>query len=173
MELVDQLEKRLNAGDVVAVMELFAPDATVSIPALDPRRGLDEIEGLFEFCVGINVRWTFKEAVVTDGRADCRVDQHDGWSALLGLAPLQYETFRVTVSEGRIADIEGTWTEETLHDLGNSLESFTPWALEHHPHLYGPDGSFRYTREAGTGFIAAATEWLAEFSSAGPQSPER
>ena len=160
LDLVRQLEQGVNAGDVDALVGLFDPDITVVIPALSPKSGIAEARGLFEFCVGINVRWDFKESVETPEGAECSVDQHDGWSALVGIAPLHYESFVVAATNDRITSIEGSWSPATIATLGKSLEGFTPWAVVHRPDLYDIDGDFRYTREAGEGFIAAAREWL-------------
>lgn len=160
-EVVAELEKRVNTGDVDGVMELFSSDPLVTIPALGPRQGRNAVRALFDFCAGIEVRWHIREVAEREGGADCMVDQFDGWASLMGLAPLQYERFQLWLDDGLISRIEGTWSEDTLAALGAALEDFTPWAVQHHPELYGPDGDFHFTRSAGEGFIAAAREWMA------------
>ena len=159
-EIVDKLQDSLNAGDVDALLDLFAEDAAVTIPALSPRTGSDQIRALFDFCVGIKVRWDFKESRLTDFGVECAVDQFDGWANLMGVAPLQYEPFRITIADDRIKSIEGSWSETTLMTLGQAAEEFTPWALENHPELFDDDGDYRYSRQVGAGFIAAAEEWM-------------
>lgn len=160
-KVVRLLEERVNTGDVDAIMRLFDLDAEVAIPALDVCTGADRIRELFDFCAGIGVHWDVRSVTHTDDGAACRVHQFDGWADLMGLSPLVYESFLVSLGEeDRITRIVGTWSTGTLEALGAGLEAFTPWALEHHPHLYTDTGAFRFTREAGEGFIAAAREWL-------------
>lgn len=158
--VVANLAEAVNRRDVDAVMAMIAADATVTIPALSGRHGRDEVKAFFEFCAGIEVSWEVSGTFVYGDAVRCQVAQRDGWADLLGVAPLVYETMTITVHDGRIAGIEGQWSNETLQRLGAQLESFTPWAVENHPELYTEDGDFRYTREAGEGFIRAAEEWI-------------
>jgi hypothetical protein len=158
--VVANLAEAVNRRDVEAVMAIIAGDATVTIPALSGRQGRDEIEAFFEFCAGIGVSWEVSDTIVHGDAVTCQVAQRDGWADLVGVAPLVYETMTIMVRNGRVAGIEGQWSSETLQRLGSQLESFTPWAVEHHPELYTEDGDFRYTREAGEGFIRAAEEWV-------------
>lgn len=156
LSLVDAVNRR----DVDAVMAIVSDDARVSIPALSGRHGRDEIRAFFEFCAGIEVSWEISGLITHGERVVCQVAQHDGWADLLGIAPLVYETMELAVGDEGIIEIKGEWSKETLHRLGAQLESFTPWAIETHPELYTEDGDFRYTREAGEGFIRAAEEWV-------------
>jgi hypothetical protein len=158
--VVANLAEAVNRRDVDAVMSIIAEDAAVTIPALSGRRGRREVRAFFEFCAGIEVSWEVSGTVVHGDAVTCQVAQHDGWADLLGVAPLVYEMMTITVHDGEIAEIKGRWSEETLQRLGSQLEAFTPWAVENHPELYTDDGDFRYTREAGRGFIGAAEEWI-------------
>lgn len=159
-ELVARLEKAVNDGDSDAAAALFHPNAQVTIPALSGFRGTDEIRSLFEFCAGIQVNWSFEDCVVQGDSITCRVNQHDGWADGAGIAPLEYERMTLIVRDGLIMLLEGAWTESTRTALGARLETFTPWAVAHHPELYTPSGDFSYTRRAGEGFIRAMQEWL-------------
>lgn len=159
-ELVTRLEKAVNDGDSEAIVELFDPNAQVTIPALSGFRGTDEIRSLFEFCAGVQVHWSFQDCVVQGDSITCRVKQHDGWADRAGIAPLEYERMTLTVRNGLITLLEGAWTESTRAKLGTQLETFTPWAVAHHPELYTTSGDFSYTRRAGAGFIRAMQEWL-------------
>lgn len=162
--VVTDLVEAVNRRDVDAVMSTIATDAVVTIPALSGRRGRDEITAFFEFCAGIEVSWETSGTIVAGESVTCQVAQHDGWADLMGVAPLVYETMTFIVRGGAVHGIEGQWSSETLQRLGSALEGFTPWAVEKHPELYTTDGDFRYTREAGAGFIEAAREWVADRS---------
>lgn len=160
VELTYQLLGSVNAGDVEGAVQLFDEDATVKIPSLTPKRGHDEIRALFDFWAGLNVQWELRESTETEYGATVILDHFDAWGNLLGIVPLNYDSFRISVERDRIVAIDGSWSESTFEALGRALEEFTPWAIENHPELFLDNGDFRYSREAGAGFIAAAEEWM-------------
>lgn len=161
-EVVEALQLAINAGDVDAAVALFHDDASVSIPALGPREGKEAIRELFEFCAGIELRWELRD-FRTDGRATiCTADQYDGWAGAAGIAPLQYESFSVTVAGGLIVSLVGAWSQTTSVTLGHLVERFTPWAVEAHPELYAANGDFIYSFDSGAGFSKAMREFLAK-----------
>ena len=160
-EVVEALQLAVNARDVDAAVALFDDDAAVSIPALGPRQGKEQIRELFDFCAGIEVRWELTDYGIDESVVRCTADQYDGWAIAAGLAPLRYQSFSVTVADGLISSLAASWSQTTNVALGRMVEKFTPWAIENHPELYSTDGDFKYTYDSGAGYIKAMQEFLA------------
>ena len=128
-----EYERRVNAGRVDAVLELFTDDATIELEGTYALTGTAALRGLAEWDSVLHTHLTFHEIVTLGDTVMANVVETNDWLSAIGILELVHPSTMVIFRDGLITRIEATTDTAGSHALRRALDEILTWALVDHP----------------------------------------
>jgi hypothetical protein len=168
LERVEELERRQNAHDIDAVLEMYSEYAHWEFPyrrdfSVERRAFRD----LLELEASLDSEIDFRECRQEGYLVRCASSETSRFSEMHGCGEWNSPEVVFTFDQsGLIERVRwGDKDEEAYAELAPVWVAMEMWATEHHPDLYGAmvvpgEGRLRWDAEAGENLLALSRKWI-------------
>ncbi len=164
--LADAWEAAFNAGDVEALLDLYAEDARWSQTDMAAVEGKEALVAQLAFDLGLQGEMLLSDCVADETSVTCGAEWTHGWQTAVSLPTFIFNNISWTIADDLIVQEDRTLAPELAAAIDELWAAFMPWGKAHHP------GDMRklFTRDEGVMIPSAEnapllvellTEWQA------------
>ncbi|MHB1007617.1 MAG: YybH family protein [Chloroflexota bacterium] len=161
--LVELYQDAVNHHDLATIMSLYGDDVAYELVGQDLLTGKERLRAYHDYEAGIGSTVTIEGCKAEGDSIVCRMRECNQWLVAAGLPPIEYPRVEFSFDGTQIRRLVLEMTEETLHQVGEVMQAFMPWALSSHPReaesLFSAAGEFIYSRESGELALRLMKEW--------------
>ena len=143
--MADTWQAAFNAGDVDALLALYADGATWTQTNMADVAGQDALAEQLAFDLGLQGEMMLSDCVADDESVTCQGEWVHGWQTAVSLSPFTFDSITWTVADDLIVQEQRLLSADTVASNDALWADFKPWCKAQHP----GDSRKLFSREDG------------------------